>query len=157
MVWVAWSIWKARNDYLFNQYPVNPIEVVAKTKREEAEFLAACEVDSAFVETAAGAQSHEPHWVPPLRGKWKFNCDAATDLSRGRGAVAVLLRDEKGHLVDGIAAKIRLATAIQDEASAVRLACAMARALNCANVEIDSDCKNVIQLCVRGGSSVGHL
>ncbi|XP_028109663.1 uncharacterized protein LOC114308291 [Camellia sinensis] len=119
MVWVAWCIWKARNDYLFNQFPVNPIEVVAKAKREDAEFLAACEVDSAFVETAAGAQGHEPHWVPPSRGKWKFNCDAATDLSRGRGAVAVLLRDEKGHLVDGIAVKIRLATAIQGEASAV--------------------------------------
>ncbi|KAI8030073.1 hypothetical protein LOK49_LG01G00907 [Camellia lanceoleosa] len=104
-----------------------------------------------------GAQGHGPHWVPPSRGKWKFNCDAETDLSRGRGAVAVLLRDEKGHLVDGIGAKIRLATAIQVEASVVRLACAMARALNYSNMEIDNDCKNVIQLCIRGGSSVGHL
>ncbi|KAF5959091.1 hypothetical protein HYC85_000300 [Camellia sinensis] len=47
-----------------------------------------------------------------------------------------------------IDAKIRLATSIQGEASVVQLACTMSRALNCANVEIESDCKNVIQLCV---------
>ncbi|GMP23353.1 hypothetical protein CsSME_00000984 [Camellia sinensis var. sinensis] len=92
--------------------PCESNRMIAKAKRVEAEFLAACEVDSAFVETATGAQGHEPHWVPPSRGKWKFNCNAAIDLSRGRGAVAILLRDKKGYLVDGIAAKIQLATAI---------------------------------------------
>ncbi|KAL7253377.1 hypothetical protein ACSBR1_007832 [Camellia fascicularis] len=47
-----------------------------------------------------------------------------------------------------IATKIQLATAIQGETSVARLACSMACALNCANVEIESDYKNVIQLCV---------
>lgn len=48
--------------------PCESNRMIAKAKREEAEFLAACEVDSAFVETAIGAQGHEPHWVPPSRG-----------------------------------------------------------------------------------------
>ncbi|KAL7176319.1 hypothetical protein ACSBR2_029794 [Camellia fascicularis] len=151
MIWVAWSIWKARNETLFSHCPVDPIEVIAKAKREEAAFLAACEVDSASGETTDGAQGSGPQWVPPPRGIWKINCDAVTDLSRGRGAVAVLLRDEKGNLLDGIATKIRLTTVVQGEAIAVRLACAMARALQCAVVEIESDNKSVIHLCVSKG------
>ncbi|XP_028089296.1 uncharacterized protein LOC114289726 [Camellia sinensis] len=151
MIWVAWSIWKVRNEHLFNHYIVDPIEVIAKAKQEEAVFLAACEVDSAFVETIAGAQSSGPQWVPPPRGIWKINCDAATDLSRGRGAVVVLLRDEKGNLLDDIAAKIRLTIVVQGETIAVCLACAMARAIQCVAVEIESDSKTVIQLCVSEG------
>ncbi|KAI7985260.1 hypothetical protein LOK49_LG14G02243 [Camellia lanceoleosa] len=108
-------------------------------------------MDSAFVETAVGAQCPEPQWVPHPRGIWKINCDAAIDLSRWRGVVVVILRDEKGNLVDGIAAKIRLTTALQGKAIAMRLACAMARARHCAIVEIESDCKTVIQLCVLEG------
>ncbi|KAL7189189.1 hypothetical protein ACSBR1_038949 [Camellia fascicularis] len=141
---------EGKNETLFNHCPVDPIEVIAKAKREEGAFLAACEVDSTFGETTAGAQGSGPQWVPP-RGIWKINCDAATDLSRGRRAVAVLLRDEKGNLLDGIATKIRLTTVVQGEAIAVRLACAMTRALQCAAVEIESDNKFVIHLCVSEG------
>ncbi|KAI8003771.1 hypothetical protein LOK49_LG08G02746 [Camellia lanceoleosa] len=148
---------KARNEHLFNHCPVDPIEVIAKAKREEAVFLAACEVDSAFVETTTGAQCSGPQWVLPPIGIWKINCDTATDLSREREAVAVLLRDEKGNLLDGIAAKIRLTTVVQEKAIAVRLACAMARALQCTVVEIESDSKTVIQLCIQRRSLCGKF
>ncbi|KAL7161387.1 hypothetical protein ACSBR2_041945 [Camellia fascicularis] len=148
MVWVAWCIWRARNACIFNHIPVDPIVVIATAKREEAEFLAACAEASTSTETLVATQCPRPHWVPPSSGLWKLNCDSATDLSRGRGAVAVLLRDDKGKLVDGIVASIRMTSALQGEATAVRLACSMARALHCATVEVESDCKTLIQLCV---------
>ncbi|KAL7193561.1 hypothetical protein ACSBR2_025213 [Camellia fascicularis] len=89
MVWVAWCIWKTRNEYIFNHIPVDPIVVIATAKRVEAEFLATCADASTSSETLAGAQCLVPHWVPPPSGIWKINCDSATDLTRGRGAVAV--------------------------------------------------------------------
>ncbi|KAI8020213.1 putative ribonuclease H protein [Camellia lanceoleosa] len=151
MVWVAWCIWKARNAYIFNHILVDLIMVIATAKREEAEFLVACAEASTSTETLAETQCPRPHRVPLPSGLWKLNCDSATDLSRGRGVVVVLLRDDKGNLVDGIAASIRMTTALQGEATAVRLVCFMARALHCATVEVESDCKTLIQQCVSEG------
>ncbi|KAI7980313.1 hypothetical protein LOK49_Contig167G00004 [Camellia lanceoleosa] len=47
MIWVAWTIWKGRNDHLFNHCLVNPEAIIAKAKHDEAEFLATCNVASA--------------------------------------------------------------------------------------------------------------
>ncbi|KAI7990427.1 hypothetical protein LOK49_LG12G02451 [Camellia lanceoleosa] len=151
LVWMSWCIWKARNEHIFNHVPVDPIEVIATAKWMEAEYLIACEDTSVSSATSAGAPNPVPQWVPPLHGTWKINCDAATDLFRGRGAVAVLLRDATGKLVDGVATSLRMTTALQGEACAVRFACSMARALHGATVEVESDCKKLIQLCVSEG------
>ncbi|KAL7264102.1 hypothetical protein ACSBR1_002121 [Camellia fascicularis] len=75
----------------------------------------------------------------------------AFDLKQGTGAVAVLLWDHLGLLVDGMACKIRVRSVAQGELLAVRQACLMAVALNRAAVDIESDCKSVIQLCVSEG------
>ncbi|KAL7255062.1 hypothetical protein ACSBR1_009261 [Camellia fascicularis] len=90
-------------------------------------------------------------WVPPLQGKWKFNCDAAVNLKQGTGAVAILLRDQMGLLVDGMVCKIRVRSVAQGELLAVWHACLMAVALNLARVEMESDHKFVIHLCVSEG------
>ena len=91
-------------------------------------------------------------WLPPLRGKWKFNSDAAAvDLKQGTGAVAVLLLDHIGLLVDGMVCKIRVRSVAQGELLAVRHACLMAVALKLAAADIESECKSVIHLCVPEG------
>ncbi|KAI7986279.1 hypothetical protein LOK49_LG14G00511 [Camellia lanceoleosa] len=100
--------------------------------------------------TSTGAPYPVQHWVPPLHGTWKINCDTATDLFRERGAVAVLIRDATGKLVDGIATSL-MTIALVRKACAVRLACSMARALHGATLEVESDCKTLIQLCVSEG------
>ncbi|KAL7164993.1 hypothetical protein ACSBR2_040809 [Camellia fascicularis] len=46
---------------------------------------------------------------------------------------------------------MRLTIVLQGKAITVRLVCAMARAFHCASVEIESDCKIVIQLCMSKG------
>lgn len=106
MVWMAWTIWKGRHDHLFNHFLVDPAGVIAKTKHDEAEFLATCTVTTAPSIVVTGVDHRGSAWVPPLQGKWKFNCDAAVDLKQGTSAVAVLLRDRMGLLVDGMACKI---------------------------------------------------
>ncbi|KAL7246469.1 hypothetical protein ACSBR2_001546 [Camellia fascicularis] len=151
MIWVAWTIWKGRNDHLFNHCLVDPARVIWKAKHDEAEFLATCTVTTTPVLAVTGVNNTRSAWVPPPRGKWKFNCDAAFDLRQGTGAVAVLLRDHLGLLVDGMISKIRVRSVAQGELLAVRHACLMAGALNLAAVDIESDCKSVIHLCVSEG------
>ncbi|KAI7980312.1 hypothetical protein LOK49_Contig167G00003 [Camellia lanceoleosa] len=63
----------------------------------------------------------------------------------------ILLRDHLGKLVDGTACKIRVRSVAQGELLAIRTACLMASALNLNVVDIEGDCKAVIQLCVSEG------
>ncbi|CAL5366655.1 unnamed protein product [Camellia sinensis] len=56
-----------------------------------------------------------------------------------------------GILVDGMVCKVRVRSVAQGELLAVRHACLMAGALNLAAVDIESDCKSVIHLCVSEG------
>ncbi|KAL7193372.1 hypothetical protein ACSBR2_025061 [Camellia fascicularis] len=81
-------------------------------------------------------------------GNWKMNCDVAIDKGHGMGAIAALLRNRQGQLIEGLAQKVKLASVAQGEALAVRLACAMVHTVNLGLVEIEGECKSVIQLCV---------
>ncbi|KAL7180298.1 hypothetical protein ACSBR1_043502 [Camellia fascicularis] len=85
------------------------------------------------------------------KGQMEIYCNAAVDLKQSTGAVAILLWDKTGLLVDGMVQKIRLRSVAQRELSALRQACLMVVALNLAKVEIESDCKSVIHLCVSEG------
>lgn len=156
IVWVAWTIWKGRNDHLFNHCLVDPTAVIEKAKRDESEFLASCQVPSTPSSVATGVNSRGAAWVPSARGKWKFNCDAAVDLNQGTGAVAVLLRDHLGVLVDGVVCKVRVRSVAQGEILAIHQAWLLAVALNLVAVEFESDCKSVIHLCVSEGVPRGN-
>ncbi|KAI7991576.1 hypothetical protein LOK49_LG12G02484 [Camellia lanceoleosa] len=87
-------------------------------------------------------------WQPPSHTSVKFNCDAAFSHSTSSAALAVILRDSQGNLLTGCAQSCKASSAAQAEAHSVRLACLMAKALNLSRVEIESDNKTVISLCV---------
>ncbi|XP_028112211.1 uncharacterized protein LOC114310437 [Camellia sinensis] len=69
------------------------------------------------------------------------------DLLQG-AVLAVILRDSKGNLLDGCAKSCEASSAAQAKAHAIRLAYLMAQALNLSRVEIESDNKSVISLCI---------
>ncbi|KAL7253272.1 hypothetical protein ACSBR1_007747 [Camellia fascicularis] len=112
VIWLCWSIWKARNAYIFNHEPVDPFYVIAKANWEEFEFLAAR--TSFPVQTGVTNQvrsSSVSRWIPPARGLLKVNCDATFHPMSSKGAIAVLLRDDRGRLVDGLAREVALSSA----------------------------------------------
>ncbi|KAI7995021.1 hypothetical protein LOK49_LG11G00195 [Camellia lanceoleosa] len=90
-------------------------------------------------------------WSPPPCGSWKLNCDAAVDLKQSGNLYSSSSSDHNGQLVDGMARQTCLRSVAQCELLAIRHACLMADALNLNTVEIESDCKSVIQLCVSEG------
>ncbi|XP_028082975.1 uncharacterized protein LOC114284266 [Camellia sinensis] len=68
---IVWSenewLLKGRNDHLFNQCQVDPTGVIAKAKRDEAEFLATCPAATTPQIGASGTTSGGSSWVPPSR------------------------------------------------------------------------------------------
>ncbi|KAI8019759.1 hypothetical protein LOK49_LG04G02515 [Camellia lanceoleosa] len=104
VVWLCWSIWKAQNAYIFNHEPVDPFHVIAKANWEESEFLdarASLPLQNGVSDRVRGGSI--PRWIPPACGLLKVNCDAAFHPMSSKEATAVLIRDDRGRLVDDLA------------------------------------------------------
>ncbi|GMP24620.1 hypothetical protein CsSME_00001818 [Camellia sinensis var. sinensis] len=78
----------------------------------------------------------------------KVSCDASFSSSDGRAALAVILRDSHGKLIDGTTSIAYSSSAKQGEAHVIRLACMFLRALGLLNLQVESDSQEVITLCV---------
>lgn len=73
---VMWSIWKARNEAVFNDRSPNPTETLIVAKAHDAEFiLATSSVNSS--NQGQNRVSDAQRWRPPREGYTKINSDAA--------------------------------------------------------------------------------
>ncbi|XP_028087816.1 uncharacterized protein LOC114288493 [Camellia sinensis] len=75
-------------------------------------------------------------------------CAYCFSSSDGRAALAVILRDSHGTLIDGVTSIAYSSSAKQGEAHAIHLACMFLRALGLLNLQVESDSQEVITLCV---------
>ncbi|KAI7984678.1 hypothetical protein LOK49_LG15G00353 [Camellia lanceoleosa] len=64
------------------------------------------------------------------------------------GAIAIVIRDDQGCLMDSMARETALSSAAQGKALAIRLACLMVSSLGLSSVEVEGDNQRVIHLCV---------
>ncbi|XP_028108649.1 uncharacterized protein LOC114307439 [Camellia sinensis] len=75
-------------------------------------------------------------------------CAYCFSSSDGRAALAVILRDSHGTLIDGVTSIAYSSSAKQEKAHAIRLACMFLRALGFLNLQVESDSQEVITLCI---------
>lgn len=145
----SWSIWKARNEFVFQQTPVVVKNIAIRMEQAWEELCT--------VSTKAPADCPAPQpvsssviakWRAPDQGRFKFNCDASWKKEFGGGFGAIILRNHKGDLLNEKKFKVIGNSALICEAMALREACFMAKALNLRSVEIESDNKDLIALSV---------
>ncbi|KAI8529571.1 hypothetical protein RHMOL_Rhmol12G0235200 [Rhododendron molle] len=68
----------------------------------------------------------------------------------GKEAIAaVVFRDFRGRIVDGGVKAFSVGSVLQGELSAIRLACVVANVLGLSNIQVESDCKQAIELSVK--------
>ncbi|XP_028099060.1 uncharacterized protein LOC114298654 [Camellia sinensis] len=146
---VGWFIWKSRNEFVFNNLPVDPMATLHR--------IAHSWTESTDLFSTITPQEHRPTsmssspvsgWIPANFGSFKINCDASFCQRTSRAAIAAVVRDSNGQLIDGNAKTVSASSASQAEACAVRMACLMVKAHNLSFVEIESDNQMVIKLCV---------
>ncbi|XP_062015748.1 uncharacterized protein LOC133732260 [Rosa rugosa] len=85
----------------------------------------------------------QTHWMPPPRGFFKVNCDAAWGPPSTAG-LGVVVRDSTGRSISGLAIKTTCGTVAEAEASAILHGISLASTLNLRKVHIESDAKEVV-------------
>ncbi|KAI8001262.1 hypothetical protein LOK49_LG09G01962 [Camellia lanceoleosa] len=79
---------------------------------------------------------------------FRVNCDVVIQPSTKVGAVAALLRNDQGALLDGVAMKVPIASVLQGEVMAIRLACVMCDTLQLSQVEVEENNQGAIKMSV---------
>ncbi|XP_058189568.1 uncharacterized protein LOC131307174 [Rhododendron vialii] len=144
---IAWNIWKSRNDFVFNKTKVNPQHTITSFLHAEMEFLKAFEIPKVQMDNPAN-QEDLSTWRAPDKGRFKANCDAAIPASGLRSIAAVVLRNWKRKIVDGLAKSVHVRTSLGGELHAIRAACEMLISLGLKEVEAESDSQQAIHLSV---------
>lgn len=96
-----WSIWKARNEYIFEGRKINPEFIIKRAEENMKEFWEANDTEKPEESAMETNQNHMQRWNPPMGYAVKLNCDAAFDSENLIGACAVLVRDRDGDLLTG--------------------------------------------------------
>nr|XP_027067422.1 uncharacterized protein LOC113693034 [Coffea arabica] len=90
-------------------------------------------------------QEQQRRWEPPKAGVIKINTDAAISNQSVRTGKGIIARNWTGKLMraKGIM-ECKMGTAMEEEALAVRAALVMAKAVGWTKIEVQSDCKSVV-------------
>ncbi|KAI8525452.1 hypothetical protein RHMOL_Rhmol13G0231200 [Rhododendron molle] len=144
---VAWHIWKTRNGFVFRKIRIDPRDTLAAINHARMETSWILEIPDVHMDTPS-PQEDISTWRAPDRGHFKANCDVAIPKGGGEGKLAVVIRDWKGKILDGLTRTTVASSTLSGELRAIRAACAMVTCLGIRGVEVEADNKQAILLSV---------
>ncbi|CAK9166743.1 unnamed protein product, partial [Ilex paraguariensis] len=89
--------------------------------------------------TATIDSSATNSWVPLASDQLKLNCDEAFKQHQQQSAIGIVIRNERGILLNGKAMQIPAVSSLYAEAAAVREATVMAQVLGLNRAIVESD------------------
>ncbi|XP_058216651.1 uncharacterized protein LOC131327506 [Rhododendron vialii] len=146
---IFWSIWKARNVFVFRGKIPIPEEVIEQASRGNSDYLSAVLSKNPMVPRGV---SQVERWVSPPPSS--LNCDGAHNSSCSLVAFGVVVRDHSGSAQVWRYGQVKVSSALAIEAWALRIACGLAMEYNFPSVILESDCKILIEM-ISGSSSLG--
>ena len=142
---ICWCIWLARNKLIFEGSDVRRDNIAYWASSLAADFLF---VNSGGApDSVPSSSSPLPVWSPPLRGLVKVNCD--TFIKNGLVAIACVLRDSFGSIIDGFGKRISPGSSVfVVEAFAIRESCVLCFKAGITGICIESDNSSVVSWCI---------
>lgn len=128
VTFIAWNIWKGRNDFVFCNERVNPTILMAKANFAQLEFSSTRVTHSVQMDNQPIANVPSG-WVASDVSKIKVNCDVTFKEGDTNNTVAVVMRDHAGELVEGRVKTSKISSALHGELVAIREACLMVSTL----------------------------
>lgn len=158
MVMICWMLWKNRNDLIWNQRSLEMFEVVQSAKTNLIQWQS---VQDRTFDRFMGFMTHEDgqeRWSPPMCNRIKINVDAAIFDSSSCYSYAMVIRNHNGELLEAVSS-CKQATITLELAEAVSIKEALSWVKNQGkeNVDIESDCLQVIQAIRCSFSNLSYL
>lgn len=138
LVAAAWGIWNNKNDVRHGGSSKTATVIVNNERRYMEEFRQAASI------TVTRRESPQEPWMPPPQGWYKVNVDGATFKDSRQCGLGVVVRNDKGEIMEALSKKIR-SPLLEAEAKAAKCGLIFAWELGLREVIIEGDSEAVIQ------------
>ncbi|KAM1498581.1 hypothetical protein ACFX10_021399 [Malus domestica] len=140
----CWFIWKARCNFLFNQQPIVPRQIIAVITQSVAAFKEYTQATVCSLPISVNGLVSDVQWSPPCVGFIKINVDASWLRSGAPGFVGVVARDDEGRFMAAIRRRVTASSVAVAEALAVLHGCELGRSMGWNFVIVESDSQESI-------------
>lgn len=155
---ILWQLWKARNKKVFESVPVDALRIVQKAHGEWLEFDHANAEDKNTKCRAHEPEQHCKQWEPPKEGIMRINTDAAISAQMIRTGKGIIARDWTGKIIKATGlVELKKGAAEMEEILAVRATLLMAKNAGWTQIEVQLDCKIVVDQITSGADHNGSL
>lgn len=147
IVTLCWSIWRARNDLVWNNKRWNPMRIVAKAWEYLTQWTVAHNRFFVAPLQPSMAGDGATYWIKPQYNEVKITADAAIVEDHGASSIGLIVRDHEGHLLLACTRCFRdIMNPTLVEAIAIKEALSWAKEWPNNTVTIESDCLVVVQM-----------
>nr|XP_025703912.1 uncharacterized protein LOC112805796 [Arachis hypogaea] len=151
-----WTIWKARNNYEYNNIEPNPESTINHARIIEKEYNSLIKENISKVREDNKGRSLPVIWRPPPQSWLKVNSDAAFSIGTKTGATASVIRDHTGKILGGSATVIQANSSLSAEAQALREAVILVENLNIQRAIIETDSLQIVQT-LKSGDTIWEI
>ncbi|XP_030504844.1 uncharacterized protein LOC115719795 [Cannabis sativa] len=105
-VMMCWSIWKTRNDVVWNQKNCSAADVVCTARLILAQWKYAQSRKFDPLHVPAGTFEGSERWSKPEANKLKINVDGAVFAAENAYGSGIVVRDDGGRLIEAVASYV---------------------------------------------------
>jgi len=149
LIYGLWTIWKMRNDVVFNKKVPNIMLAVQNISNLANDFNLACNLNSETANEPAASSGLRENWRPPQAGFAKVNIDAGC-FEGNYTCWGLIVRDHRGHVQAAATKREKLkCSPTLAEAIGLRWCLQWINDQNLQNVVVEMDAESVVNCILR--------
>ncbi|KAJ4973112.1 hypothetical protein NE237_006286 [Protea cynaroides] len=141
---LRWHLWKARNEFYFNQKIICPSEFCHKTEGAWTEFLGVSEFHHSH-RAAPVSTNGSVAWQRPPSGYFNLNVDASFNKDT-TGGIGMVIREAYGSPIFAKLVNMIFSSVSVGEILALRAGVVEAVQLGITNLQVESDCLEIVNV-----------
>ncbi|XP_043703729.1 uncharacterized protein LOC122653841 [Telopea speciosissima] len=141
---IAWNIWKARNELVFSSKAGSPYEVLFNPQQAHSELFTLRGSPPTCNHGVRNAPDLPLYWKPPISPTFKLNTDAALTFKKDKGDLGFVMRDHSSNMVYASSEPNSFTSMLLGEGLAIRLGMIQAIGEYIDHLEVESDSKKMI-------------
>lgn len=145
--WIMWYIWKARNEKVFNNKDIDPLDTV-QIAMKEAESWKVAQIAAEIVEVGGEDLQVDANRLRtiPVPGRWTCQVDASWIDPDNETGIGFVLFDDKRPTLFGAKGNFRTASPLHAEAEGIIWTLQELLRVGRREVHLQSDCEQLVKL-----------